>query len=1135
MNAMQTTTAAARRLDLLRSYALMLSLALGAPSALRAAFLWDGGGSDNDWLTGANWSPDGAPAGDGSASLTFSGNTRTATTNDFTANTGFAAISFSNDNTSGKTNAFSVSGNRITLGGNVANTLPTLAGTITDTLAVDMILSGTRTFTANSSSTFIHNLIVSGVISESGGSQGLTKAGGGIVTLSGTNTYSGKTTISAGTLSVNTIGNVGAGGSALGAPTNAANGTIDLVTTLIYNGVTASSDRIINLMGSNAQVNNGGAGLLTLSGGITNSAGQSVLFRGVGNVIETGLIATGIGGLTRTDSSILTLSNAGNSFSGGVNILAGTISIDSISNSGTPSALGKGNSIAFGQNGSATLGTLQFTGASGGMCDRAITISSPSGTASGGCIENTVAGQTLTFSGAVNIGGPGPTPQLQLIGAGNGVMSGNIGNVSNSLAITKSGTGTWTLSGANTYTGTTTVSAGTLLVNGSSATGSAFTVAAGASLGGTGTISGTVSAAAGAKLMPGNSGIGTLTLANNSATSLTLNGALLNFKLSNVAATSDLIAVSGASGALVLNGANTITLSTPFGTAPAGIYTLMTYSAKTGGGTLALDHLYPNATLTVGATSVTLTVTGTGTAAAMIWQGGLAANAWDTTTANWVPSTYADNEAVLFDDTGSDSPAVNITPGAVAPASVTVNASTRAYTIGGAAIGGMGGLTKSGAATLILSGTNTYTGTTLVTAGTLKLGGTSGNVLSDVSTLSLAGGTFDLADRTETVTNFTVTGNAVLTSTGAGSGVLSSTNNAGTASTVAAGGTLTITSGTLNETAYFVNSGTVTISGGTLSIVNELLNGYITGGAVVNLNSGVILGTMISFGGNATCIYRFNGGTLQCNYFKRRSTSAADLFFNGVTVQARSTASSNFFPDTAATAGQNAWISSGGATFDSNGKAITVSIALQHDALGTTVDGGLTKTGTGTLTLSGTNTYNGATTVSNGTLKLASTGSISNSLVISVASGSTCDVSSVTGFAVGSAQTLAGSGVVVGGVTLLGTLAAGGTNSVGVLQVTNFTFAANSAIREDCLNGSADMLQVSGGLTVGANVTVNLNLTGILPTRVALVKLTGAITNPENLNTWSLPGFTSNSRVIWEAATQSIIIHTPKGTVLTVR
>ena len=1134
---MQTNTAAAHRLALLRSSALMLSLALGAPAALHAAaFTWDGGGADSYWLTGANWNPDGAPASDGSASLTFSGNTRTATTNDFTANTGFAAISFTNDYSTGKTSAFSVSGNRITLGGNVANTLPTVAGTITDTIAFDMILSGTRTFTANLNSTFIHNLIVSGVISETGGAQGLTKAGNGTVTLSGANTYSGKTTISAGILSVNTIGNVGAGGSALGAPTNAANGTIDLVTTLLYTGVTASSDRIINLMGNNAQVNNGGAGLLTLSGGITSSVSQTILFRGTGNVTETGLIATSGGALSRTDSSILILSNAGNSFSGVVNVLAGTISIDSISNSGSPSALGKGNSITFGQNGSATLGILQFTGASGGMCDRAITISSPSGsTTSGGCIENTVAGQTLTFSGAVNIGGPGLTPQLQLIGAGNGVMSGNISNISNSLVVTKSGTGTWTLSGANTYTGTTTVSAGTLLVNGSSATGSAFTVAAGAILGGTGTISGTVSAAAGAKLMPGNNGIGTLTLANNSATSLTLNGNLLNFELSTVAAKSDLIAVSGASGTLVLNGANTITLSTPLGTAPAGTYTLMTYSAKTGSGTLALDHLYPYATLNVGATSVTLTVTGTGTAGALIWQGGLAANAWDTTTANWVPSTYADNEAVLFDDTGSDSPAVNITPGAVAPASVTVNASTKAYTIGGAAIGGTGGLTKSGAATLTLSGTNTYTGITLVTAGTLKLGGTSGNVLADASTLSLAGGTFDLADRTETVTNFTVTGNAVLTSTGTGSGVLSSTNNAGTASSVAAGGTLTITGGTLSETAYFVNSGTVNISGGTLSIVNELLNGYLTGGAVVNLNSGVILGTMISFGGNSTCIYRFNGGTLQCNYFKRRSTSAADFFFNGSTVQARSTASTNFFPDTAATAGQNAWSSSGGAIFDSNGKAITVSIALQHDALGAAVDGGVTKTGAGTLTLSGTNTYNGTTTVSNGTLKLASTGSISNSLVISVAAGATCDVSSVTGFAVGSAQTLAGSGVVVGGVTLLGTLAAGGTNSVGMLQVTNFTFAANSVIKEDCLNGSADLLQVSGGVTVGANVTVNLNLTGTLPTRVTLVKLTGAITNPENLSTWSVPGCTSNSRVIWEAATQSIIIRTPRGTVLTAR
>ncbi|MCX7045484.1 MAG: autotransporter-associated beta strand repeat-containing protein, partial [Candidatus Sumerlaeota bacterium] len=293
------------------------------------------------------------------------------------------------------------------------------------------------------------------------GTKPLTKAGAGILALTGLNTYTGKTSVTAGTLSFNTLKDVSGGASSLGAPTTAADGTIDVTNAiLLYTGAALPSNRVINMVSTAATLNNSGTGLLTLSGGVTGTGTFTV--RGAQNVTQSGIVSHA-GMLSRTDVSVLTLSNPANSYTGIANIANGTISINSIADSGVNCALGSGNGISMGQSGYSNTGTLQFTGAGGGSSNRPFTINSNAAVVTGGIIENTIVGQTLTLSGDVITGIIGTVPSLQLNGAGNGVLSGNISVAP--LSLTKNGAGKWTLTGTNTHTGENIINAGILNVS----------------------------------------------------------------------------------------------------------------------------------------------------------------------------------------------------------------------------------------------------------------------------------------------------------------------------------------------------------------------------------------------------------------------------------------------------------------------------------------------------------------------------------------------------------------------------------------------------------------------------------------------------------------------------------------------
>jgi autotransporter-associated beta strand protein len=175
----------------------------------------------------------------------------------------------------------------------------------------------------------------------------------------------------------------------------------------------------------------------------------------------------------------------------------------------------------------------------------------------------------LTISAAstlVNTANNGDTANdLNLQGSATGIWNGILLDSTMPLNVVKRGTGAWTLGGVNTYSGTTTVSGGTLLINGQIGTNN-VAVQSGGTLGGNGgTIGGSVSVASGGTIAPGGTGNGSLTINN------TLNlapGSFTSLNINKTAASNDqILGVTALTygGTLVVNNlSGTLTTSDSF-------------------------------------------------------------------------------------------------------------------------------------------------------------------------------------------------------------------------------------------------------------------------------------------------------------------------------------------------------------------------------------------------------------------------------------------------------------------------------------------------------------------------------------------------------------------------------------------
>ncbi|MBN1588393.1 MAG: autotransporter-associated beta strand repeat-containing protein [Pirellulales bacterium] len=311
---------------------------------------------------------------------------------------------------------------------------------------------------------------------------------------------------------------------------------------------------------------------------------------------------------------------------------------------------------------------------------------------------------------------------------------------------------------------------------------------------------------------------------------------------------------------------------------------------------------------------------------------------------------------------------------------------TASMTLGGVLEIGRGVTTADVGSTAAQATVNLYDHTSITAAGktTVGLWNWSNGVVNlyDNASFSVTGandlviGDANDGAGTYTVGNgavgtFTVNDNATVT---VGDDLLIGTFNSSHGSMTIGSGTGTATVTVTDDTfvgVYTDGDGTLTVNNGGVLISPSLLRAGDSGVGTITVNAGgQITGNAVEIGRFATGVGTFNlNGLLSANSVSlgngATSANVSTLNIDGGTLKA--TASSNSYLWDGAATPSHVYIESGGATIDSNGHDIVVSnLALEQ---GTTAGGGLTKNGTGMLTLgSGDNTYTGATAVNAGGL-----------------------------------------------------------------------------------------------------------------------------------------------------------------------
>lgn len=974
---------------------------------------------------------------------------------------------------------------------------------------------------ANANNNFTVNQSLSGTGS-------LTKLGAGTLTLAGTNTLDGEMLVNTGNLHVTgatsvtstpivvnsgTLGVTNGGTlTSPGAYVGGAAGTINVgggSGTSTWNNTTAlalgqGGTGILNITGGGTVSNptaylgigNGGIGTANVGGGsgtaIWNSNGLYVGSSGTGilNITGGGTVNSQFGVVGFQTGSTGTVTVGGGTGTSTWNISdtltvgdqsTGTLNINSGGTVSTAALAGGFGSSAINLNG----GTLRITGTD--TASNAFNVLAGHGT-----IDTPTSGNTFTITG----------------------------NMSGTGELTKNGTGTLTLAGTNTFSGGMLANAGTVNLTGNNNYGTGTVLAR------TGAI---LNIPGGGSLSNGSSHIADAAIVN-------VGGGTGTAQWTN---SGDLLVGLHYSGTLNVTGGGTVSSANGF---VVGLGNSYTGTANIGGGT-GLSYWNNSGSLSVGASgNAILNITGGGTVSNTSSYIGNVSISLATVNVGGGTGTAAWNSSGAL-EVGRNGPGIlNISSGGIVSAaalgggysgsSVQFNGGTLSITgtssasnvinlqSGGgtidtpnlantftitSALTGSGMLTKTGPGTLTLAGNNTFSGgltanagTVLLTgANTLNTGGLSvsaamlnipggaslsnssysylGEQPGSMAVVNVGGGTGTASWNSSWIVvglhrpaTLNILGGGMVTSagallggTGSADGIVNVGGGTGLSSWIMSGpltlgmnatGTLNITGGgTVSNTDGIIGDtpsagGTVNVGGGT-GTANWINSGNLTVGngskrGTLNLNSGGIVSAAALEGGNSISSLNFNGGTLRIT-----GSDSANNTMNLLT---------------------------GGGTFDIP-SSVNFSITSSISGVGS-----LAKTGFGTLTLSGANTFTGGINIQQGTLSVTSDdalGPVSQSIAIQPFGSLNYATNATTGrifnLSNGSLRTSGGATLTLNNALVGGGYLAGNFATTGNTIIAGSTSQPSASIS---LGGSTALVNFNNGsqLTAGSGSTTSL-------------------------------------------------------------